>query len=246
MADGTKLRDKRAKSRDDSGTTARGEETRARILAAALARFRRRGFDKTTMREIATAAKVALGAAYYYFPSKDAIVMEYYRDTQRRSTELTARAFAESTDVRERIASVIHTRLDVLSGDRRLLSAIFRGVADPDAPTSVFSPETEPIRAESMRELEDALAAWEGFTELDPDTRRVLVLALWGLEMGVILYFVHDTSPDQKKTRDLVDGAVDLVAAILPTAPLLAPILGDQVASILRSAGLLPEAPRRS
>ena len=31
------------------------------------------------MRDIAKEAGVAIGAAYYYYPSKDAIVMDFYR-----------------------------------------------------------------------------------------------------------------------------------------------------------------------
>ena len=61
----------------------KSEATRARILESALATFRERGFEKSTMREIAVAAGVAVGAAYYYFDSKDAIVMAFYQRAQQ-------------------------------------------------------------------------------------------------------------------------------------------------------------------
>ncbi|MGB9079563.1 MAG: helix-turn-helix domain-containing protein, partial [Terracidiphilus sp.] len=54
--------------------TPKAEETGTRILDAALALFRQEGFDNATMRGIAEKAGVATGAAYYYYPSKDAIV----------------------------------------------------------------------------------------------------------------------------------------------------------------------------
>ncbi len=63
------------------------ENTEALILQAALELFRERGFEVTTMRNIAQAAKVATGAAYYYFPSKEAIVLAYYDQVQRRHAE---------------------------------------------------------------------------------------------------------------------------------------------------------------
>ena len=44
--------------------------------------FGERGFENATMREIAKAAEVAVGAAYYYFESKDAIVMAFYERSQ--------------------------------------------------------------------------------------------------------------------------------------------------------------------
>ncbi|MFN9457465.1 MAG: TetR family transcriptional regulator [Acidobacteriota bacterium] len=44
---------------------ARSEQTRRRIYEAALAAFREKGFEETTMRAIAARAGVATGAAYY-------------------------------------------------------------------------------------------------------------------------------------------------------------------------------------
>ena len=49
------------------------ENTKELILRTALELFRGCGFEITTMRDIARAAKVATGAAYYYFPSKEAV-----------------------------------------------------------------------------------------------------------------------------------------------------------------------------
>ena len=60
----------------------KSEETRSRILEAALTVFKERGFDKASMREIAAQAGVANGAAYYYFDSKDALVMAFYERSQ--------------------------------------------------------------------------------------------------------------------------------------------------------------------
>lgn len=212
------------------------EDTRAKIHAAALASFRKKGFDATTMREIASAAGVALGAAYYYFPSKDAIVLRYYEDTQAQAEARADEVFAKTNDVRERLAACFHPRLDILARDRKLLSGLFRSIADPSAPLSIFAAETQDIRERSIAVFDRALP---GDVTLEGDARRVLVLALWSLHMGVILYFIHDTSPRQEKTRALVDRSLDLVVGLLPLAPQLAPVFGDAIGAILADAGLL-------
>jgi AcrR family transcriptional regulator len=61
----------------------KSEATRARVLEAALALFRERGFEKTTMRDVARRSGLALGAAYYHFASKDALVMAFYERAQQ-------------------------------------------------------------------------------------------------------------------------------------------------------------------
>jgi AcrR family transcriptional regulator len=58
--------------------TEKGEQTRRLIFESALALFRQRGFEATTMQEVARHADVVKSAAYYYFPSKEAIVQAYY------------------------------------------------------------------------------------------------------------------------------------------------------------------------
>src|SRR5207237_10147307 len=57
--------------------------TRQRILDTALGLFATKGYEKTTMREIATAAHCSLGLAYRYFASKEELVLELYRNLVR-------------------------------------------------------------------------------------------------------------------------------------------------------------------
>jgi AcrR family transcriptional regulator len=216
-----------------------GEETRARIHTAALTLFRKKGFDATTMRDIAAAGGVALGAAYYYFPSKEAIVLAYYERTHRESSAKAEAVFATTEDVRARLGAAFHGKLDVLARDRKLLSGLFRSIADPSAEVSIFGERTRAVRDESILLFDRAIAPAPELAMIDQGARKVLVLALWSLHMGVMLYFIHDTSRGQQKTRALVDRTLDLVTGLLPIAPQLAPMFGDAIGSILTDAGLL-------
>jgi len=49
-------------------------KTRKRILDAAYAEFRRRGYSRVSMDEIASAARVTKRTLYYHFASKDALL----------------------------------------------------------------------------------------------------------------------------------------------------------------------------
>src|SRR5688572_9182786 len=61
------------KARSAPPASARGEETRARLLDAAYAEFRRNGFHGTSMRQIAQAAGLAVGGIYNHFHGKEDI-----------------------------------------------------------------------------------------------------------------------------------------------------------------------------
>jgi AcrR family transcriptional regulator len=209
-------------------------DTRQRVLAAALKLFRRRGFDRTTMRDVAEEAGMSLGAAYYYFASKEAIVLAYYDDQQREHATLARSKLAGASTLRERLGAVFHTKLDVLARDRKLLGALFRSVGDPSDTTGPFGAATKQVREGSIALFGEAIAG----EPLDSETRELAARALWALHMGLLLFFLHDRSTKQAKTRSLVDGALDLVAQVLPMGPVIAPVASN-VAALLREAGVM-------
>ena len=97
-----------------TATTKKSEETRIRILEAALLLFRKRGFEKTTMRDIARESGVALGAAYYYFDSKDALVMAFYERAQRDLDPLLEEALAKHAGAGRTVAGGHRSEVPVL------------------------------------------------------------------------------------------------------------------------------------
>ena len=215
---------------------AASEETRRQILETALALFRERGFEETTIRDVAARAGLSLGAAYYYFKSKEAIVGAYYDYVQQEHLDRATAAFARSDGLRDRLRAALHTKIDIMQEDRRLLRALFRYGGDPDHSLSWFGPLTRDQRGLSIGVF---AAAIEG-ERLPADVRDSAPTLLWTLHMGIVLYFLYDASPAQRRTRKLIDAAVDFVVDVkrLATSPLLRP-LRRRVMTILREAGLV-------
>ena len=211
----------------------KSEATREKILEAALRLFRKRGFEKTTMRDVAKAAGVAVGAAYYYFPSKEAVVLAYYERTQDAHAALAREGMKRARSLEGRLRAVLHAKIDTLEHDRKLLSALFRSIGDPASELSVFGPNTRRVRDESIALFDEALAP----EELPVDLKRTLALAFWSFSMGLVLFFIHDESPNQQKTRLLIDRSIDVLAPMMPMAAMLAP-LGTSVLGVLREVGM--------
>ena len=216
--------------------TTKGAATRANILEVARGLFREKGFDETTMREIALRAGLSLGAAYHYFASKEAIVLAYYAHVQRQHIELAQQALTQTTELGDRLAVAMHTKLDVLAEDRRIMGALLRFTGDPAHPLSFLGQTARPIQLASIRVFDQAL---EG-ASLPPDLRRIAPTALWALHMGILLYFLYDDSPNQARTRRLVDQAMALVVRMLPVMrfPLFKPVRA-RLAALLDDAGLV-------
>jgi AcrR family transcriptional regulator len=221
---------------------AHSEDTRQQILQTALARFRELGFEAATMRDVAAAAGVSIGAAYYYFASKEAIVGAYYQDVHRQHESRSRAAFARSTGLRDRLRAVLHAKIDIVRDDRPLLRALFRYGGDADHPLSWFGPATQGQREASVALFGEALAG----ERLPADLQATAPRLLWALHMGVLLFFLHDGSTDQRRTRRLIDATVDLLVDVrrVVASPLVRP-LRRRVFGLLTEAGLLP-APVRA
>ena len=217
----------------------RSAETRSRILSTALATFRQVGLDAATMRQIAKDAGVALGAAYYYFPSKEAIVQAFYEGVQDEHRQRVLVALApRNLNLEQRLQAAFHAKLDIVEGDRKFLGTLFRYTGEPGHPLSAIGDGTRTIREQSIAVFDLAV----GDEKLPADIRTILPAALWALHMAMLLYFIHDESAHQQRTRKFVDGVITLVVRLLALAkfPLLKPVRGT-LFSLLREAGLFPE-----
>jgi AcrR family transcriptional regulator len=214
----------------------KGDLTCERIFHVALNLFREKGFEGTTMREVAAAANMSLGAAYYYFASKEAIVLGYYEKVQEEHELRLARELPAAKDFRRRIGAVMHSKLEILKDDRALMSALFRFFGNPKHPLSIFAPETRIFRTSAIAVMEQAI----GDEKMPPDLREIAPQLLWVLHLGFLFYFIYDESPGQQRSHQLIDGALDVVVNLLSVARLavMKPFRGKLI-KLMRDAALL-------
>ena len=89
----------------------KAEKNRVRIIDEALRLFQRRGFDQTTMQQIAEAAEVSPSTLYRYFASKDLIVLARFV-TQAQSLPEHLRACPVDLPLPQALAKTILTALE--------------------------------------------------------------------------------------------------------------------------------------
>jgi len=204
--------------------TPRAEDTRRRIYEAAMELFRQKGFDETTMRDIAAKAGVALGGAYYYFSSKDAIVLAFYRETQESSNELVLAALAGSKKLKDRIRVVLDQRFQLLEPNRKFCAALFRHAPDRADPLSPFSEETRPIRDGAIEHMR--LAVEGSDAKVPSDLKSRLPYLLWLYQMALIMFWLYDHSPNRERTGRLQEKSLGLIVNLLrfSSLPLMKPL----------------------
>jgi AcrR family transcriptional regulator len=206
---------------------AKSQATATKILDAALGLFQTKGFDQTTMRDIAAAAGMATGAAYHHFPSKEALVMAFYQRSCDETRPLLESALTGARGLQQQLSALIRTKLDYFEPNRAVLKALLKNGADPQHPLSPFSAHTQAIRATDVEWFRRILTGVRMPQDLAPHMPDVL----WLFQMGIIYFWITDTSPRQKRTTRLLETSVKVVALLLRlaslplTRPLRKPVL---------------------
>jgi AcrR family transcriptional regulator len=207
--------------------TPRAQQTRAAIVAAALALFRERGYEATTMREIASRAGVSTGNAYYYFGSKEELIQEFYATSHAEHLAVSRARLDGQADLGARLRDTLRAMIDVLAPYHAFAATFYKHAAEPSSPLSPFSKESSPARAASIglyRDLVNGSSA-----KMPKDVRERLPELLWLMQMGVILYWVHDTSPGCARTYHLIDVTAPVAARLVAATriPMLRSTIGD-------------------
>ncbi|MGD0157578.1 MAG: TetR family transcriptional regulator [Terracidiphilus sp.] len=203
--------------------TPKSEATRQRILAAALRVFRERGFDAATMREVAAEAGVAVGAAYYYFDSKDAIVMAFYEQAQQEMAPVLDGVLNRSRTLEQHLRGIIGQKFEYFAPNRALVATLSSHI-DPAHPLSPFGKATAPIRERDISFFIRAIS--ESNLHLPPSILPYLPRLLWLYQMGIMLFWVYDRSPRQARTALLFDKTLAMMLLALKIAglPLVKPL----------------------
>ena len=189
------------------------------------------------MREVAAEAGVALGAAYYYFQSKEALVMAFYERAGEEMAVAIDAGLAAAKGLESRLRAILDVKFEYFAPNRLFLGALSRHVADPRHPLSPFSDETRHIRDLDVQRFATAIEG--SHIAVPKDLASYLPKLLWLYQMGLILFWISDRSPGQIRTRRLRDKSLSLLVTALKLAgfPLLRPLRRKIVDLLVAIAG---------
>ncbi|AEV61770.1 TetR/AcrR family transcriptional regulator [Pseudomonas ogarae] len=100
----------------DNGQLTDPDSARGKLLQTAAHLFRNKGFERTTVRDLASAVGIQSGSIFHHFKSKDEILRAVMEETIRYNTALMRAALAEADSVRERVLALIRCELQSIMG----------------------------------------------------------------------------------------------------------------------------------
>ncbi len=198
--------------------TRRGETSRAAILGAALDLFQERGYEATTMRAIADRAGVSLGSSYHYFPSKEHLVLEFYRHTHELHLAAIAPLLRREKDLAVRLRGTIRAVVVTCEPFHAVAGSIFSTVANPSSPLNPFGGAAKPLRDEVVALYDEVVRGSDA--RMASDISDMLPLTLWLYQMAILYFWIFDRSPGRLRTLEVIDETTDLIVKLLGLANL--------------------------
>lgn len=184
-----------------------GNERRLRIEAAALTAFAHKGYDATSLGEIAAAAGVTRTVMYDHFPAKRELYLHVLKTQQRLMMDAIAGGITSSGEPRDRVRATLAAYLSFTrahpAARRLLIDPIPPGDPALDATVRGYVQDrTDAIGALLATDLAKAGVA------LTPTTVPIVVALVSGASDGLAQWWaLHPEAP----CDDVVDAAVRLL-----------------------------------
>ncbi|OQX19163.1 MAG: TetR family transcriptional regulator [Desulfobulbaceae bacterium A2] len=186
------------------------QECRSRILAQAATLFIAKGFEDTTTRDIATAAGLAVGTLFNYFPSKETLAMTMVSEALGQGLTEYRRRRSGSEELVEELYLFIAAGLRCLRPLRPFLGPVLERSLSP-FPRKTTCPEGEAARLEHLSTVQGIIDR-HGFSQ-PPD--QVVLTLYWSLYLGVLACWTNDSSPGQGASQALIDYSLRLFVRMI-------------------------------
>lgn len=167
------------------------------LLEAAAGLFKRRGFEETSIRDIATEASMLPGSVYYHFPSKDELLVAIYKIGIEHHLKAARDAIATSKDPLSQLVAVCQAHMRAILGGSDFATVVVRVLPRND--TALFD------RLVALRdEYEDIFRQLIAALPLAPGVnRKFLRLTLLGALNSAPVWY-HSGLDDPKTIVDKI------------------------------------------
>jgi AcrR family transcriptional regulator len=217
----------------EEARTPKGQRARQLILSSALRLFSARGYEETTMRDIAAEAGYSPGLTYRYFSGKEELVMLLY---EQLAEELESYASSlPRAALAERFYATVAKLLEIMAPHHETLMALFGTALNPRSKVWVLGEATADIRRKSRAMYSalilgatDAPRAWQ---------REDLATVLYGVHMAVVFFWLIDQSAQAQRAHQLLALIRDLLKLLQPLLRL--PVAAHPLTRLARILGPL-------
>jgi TetR/AcrR family transcriptional regulator, regulator of autoinduction and epiphytic fitness len=195
-------------------TKAQQDKTRADIVMSAVALMTRDGYDAVSMKDIARAAKIGDATIYKYFPTKERLILGYFDQVAAEAVALTRSTPGfDDYDLQSRLQRLTDAVLERLQPDRGFVAIAH--VLIGRSPLLMMGDQLKAkqwLKDAVLSDLEHAVAVGEIPAS---DFLRLMSGLYVDYCLGVVAYWLHDTSAASSDTTRFVDQTLGILVMSL-------------------------------
>jgi AcrR family transcriptional regulator len=191
------------------------EKTKRDILRAALDLFSKRGFFRTTTKQISERAKIAEGTLFNYFKTKEDLALYFFEqevggliEWYQRQDELQEAALPE------KLFAIIHRHLERISPYEEFIGAVYLRALQPISRLNLLSLEAQELNLRYLRFIQQILKDTEEENEI-PKIGDFGAYAFGLFHLAIISYWLQDSSSGKENTLALLDRSLKFANSFL-------------------------------
>jgi len=197
----------------DRRLTARGLERRRQLMDYSARLFARNGYDPTSVAEIVDGMSVGKGVFYWYFESKESLLLEILADAQHSLRRLQQSYIENETDPVRRIELGIRATMEWV-GQNRHLWGLFRFAASEERFAPYLRRGQQTAVSDVVRHIDEAISQGR-VRQTDPAMLAHAILGVTNQLSGTFL--VEQEGNPSAVAEAAVDFCLDgLLGARLP------------------------------
>jgi AcrR family transcriptional regulator len=186
-----------------------GEQTRSRLLEAAIARLSERGPD-TSFEVIAADAGVTKGALYHHFRSKEGLIEEVYKESVRRHAVRVIDASRTGTG-RERLAGLISSSAELYGSGTPFYRLLLRLQVEAGTSRPHLAETARLVQRRQRAYMAELVAAGQADGSIRDDVDPVAVGEMVNAALQGFLVQQLEPADDQRRAAEAFAGVLEVL-----------------------------------
>lgn len=191
------------------------EKTKKAILKAALALFAKKGFLRTTTKQISDRAGVAEGTLFNYFRTKEDLALCFIEEeVVGLMTWYESELELQEAPVTEQLFALVHRYLENIAPYEDFVEAVYLRALHPKSRLNPLSIESQEVNLRYLKFIRGILSEAEARGEIPPFGD----LGAYGFgmfQLAILTHWLQDSSENKEATLALLDRCLNLASTFI-------------------------------
>jgi AcrR family transcriptional regulator len=191
------------------------DKTKKGILKAALELFARKGFNRTTTKEISIRAGIAEGTLFNYFRTKEDLALYFIEEKVAALISwYESDPEIQEAPVTEKLFAIIHRYLESIGPYEDFVEAVYLRALQPSSKLNPLSLEGQEVNLHYLKFIRGILRDAEAAGEI-PSFGDLGAYGFGLFQLAILTHWLRDRSENKEETLALLDRCLSMATTFI-------------------------------